>query len=198
MADFKTIPNGTEVSWHYRGAIGHGTTAGVHKLGTSSANTLYSIDEHDHHPGESPTVYHYGRALTVNYKKALRKSSDPDRFVLGIAYQAGMDPNIKKGADGYTDFISSEVLEKAAWGYLRGRAYDNGLEHEDGTTGHVDVVESSIYRGPDWEINGVVVKSGDWLLGAILDEPTWELVKAGKFTGWSPQGKVSRRARSQS
>lgn len=57
------IPNGTHVTWHYRSAIGHGTITGVHKMGTTSANTEYSIHEIDHHPGESPTVYHYGSAL---------------------------------------------------------------------------------------------------------------------------------------
>jgi surface antigen len=66
---FETIPAGTKVSWHYRSAIGHGTVEGVHKRGTSSSNTLYSIRQHDHHVSasgskESPVVYHYGSALT--------------------------------------------------------------------------------------------------------------------------------------
>ena len=29
---FETIPVGTNVTWHYRSAIGHGTVIGVHKL----------------------------------------------------------------------------------------------------------------------------------------------------------------------
>ena len=28
---FETIPVGTDVTWHYRSAIGHGTVTGVHK-----------------------------------------------------------------------------------------------------------------------------------------------------------------------
>lgn len=60
---FKTIPNGTSVSWHYRSAIGHGTVTGVHKLGTTADNTMYSIAEHDHHPGEPDVVFHSGKAL---------------------------------------------------------------------------------------------------------------------------------------
>ncbi len=48
---FKTIPNGTAVTWHYRSAIGHGTVTGVHKPGTTADNTMYAIAEHDHHPG---------------------------------------------------------------------------------------------------------------------------------------------------
>ena len=61
---FKTIPAGTAVSWHYRSAIGHGTVTGVHKRGTTAANTMYSIKEHDHHPGEPDVVHHSGQALT--------------------------------------------------------------------------------------------------------------------------------------
>lgn len=68
--DFKPLAAGTHVTWHYRGAIGHGTITGVHKLGTSHDTTEYSIAEHDHHVSdtgshEKPTVYHYGSALTV-------------------------------------------------------------------------------------------------------------------------------------
>ena len=65
---FKTIPNGTAVSWHYRSAIGHGTVTGVHKLGTTADNTMYSIAEHDPHPGEPDVVFHSGKALTRTAK----------------------------------------------------------------------------------------------------------------------------------
>ena len=63
-ATFKTIRKGTSVTWHYRSAIGHGTVTGVHKLGTNADNTMYSIAEHDHHPGEPDVVFHSGKALT--------------------------------------------------------------------------------------------------------------------------------------
>ena len=39
---FETIPSGTNVTWHYRSAIGHGTVIGVHKIGTTPENTMYS------------------------------------------------------------------------------------------------------------------------------------------------------------
>jgi hypothetical protein len=60
---FKTIPVGTKVSWHYRSAIGHGTVTGVSKMGTNAANTMYSVRETDHHPGEPAVVRHSGKAL---------------------------------------------------------------------------------------------------------------------------------------
>jgi surface antigen len=61
----ETIPVGTDVTWHYRSAIGHGTVTGVHKLGTTADNTMYSVRQHDHHPGEPSIVHHTGKALTI-------------------------------------------------------------------------------------------------------------------------------------
>jgi hypothetical protein len=117
---------------------------------------------------------------------------DEQRYVLGVAYQAGQDPRIKRGADGGRDYFSPEELEKAAWGFLK-NGPESGLFHADGTEGAATVVESYIYRGPDWHIgNDVVVKSGDWLVGAILDEHAWQLYKSGRVTGWSPQGSARR------
>lgn len=121
-------------------------------------------------------------------------ASEPQRYVLGIAYQAGPDPRIQRGADGGRDFFTAEELEKAAWKFLRdGRRV--GLFHgPDTTVGHAEVVESYIWRGDPWDLgDGVVVKSGDWLIGAVLDEAAWALYKAGKVTGWSPQGSATRR-----
>ena len=61
---FETIPVGTKVSWHYRSAIGHGAVAGVSKMGTNADNTMYSVRQTDHHPGEPATVCHSGKALS--------------------------------------------------------------------------------------------------------------------------------------
>ncbi|MFI5880802.1 XkdF-like putative serine protease domain-containing protein [Streptomyces sp. NPDC051554] len=114
------------------------------------------------------------------------------RYVLGVAYQAGPDPRIQRGADGGRDYFSPEELEKAAWGFLRDGP-SVGLFHADGTEGAATVVESYVYRGPDWHLGeDVVVKAGDWLIGAVLDERAWQLYKAGRITGWSPQGQARR------
>jgi hypothetical protein len=115
------------------------------------------------------------------------------RYVLGVAYQAGPDPRIQRGADGGRDYITAEELEKAAWSFLRNGPV-HGVFHVDGTEGAAQTVESYIYRGPDWDLgDGVVVKAGDWLVGAILDERSWQLYKSGRVTGWSPQGSATRR-----
>jgi hypothetical protein len=130
-------------------------------------------------------------------REVVLKESAEQRYVLGVAYQAGRDEKITKGADGARDFITDVELEKTAWGYLRAGAGTN-LFHADGTEGHFDVVESYIYRGPDWvtkDVGGadVVVKAGDWLVGAIGDETGWELYKNGHISSWSPQGTATRR-----
>src|ERR1700761_9353536 len=97
------------------------------------------------------------------------KSTEPQRYVLGIAYQAGPDPRIAKGQDGGRDFFTAAELEKAAWEFLA-NGPRTGMFHLDGTEldGNGDavatVVESYIYRGPDWNLgDGLVAKSGDWL-----------------------------------
>lgn len=121
-------------------------------------------------------------------------SGEPQRYVLGVAYQSGPDPKIQRGADGGRDYFTADELEKAAWGFLR-KGRQHGLFHgPDGTVGHAETVESYIWRGADWDLgDGTVVRKGDWLIGAVLDEVAWSLVKSGKVTGWSPQGTATRR-----
>ena len=116
----------------------------------------------------------------------------PQRFVLAIAYQAGPDQRIQTGADGARDYFTPDELEKAAWGFMQSR--EIGLFHVDGTEGHAQVVESYIYRGPDWEVNGEIVHAGDWLLGLILDPVAWEMYQNDEITGLSPQGSAKRRS----
>lgn len=119
--------------------------------------------------------------------------ADEQRYVLGVAYQAGPDPRIQRGADGGRDYFTEAELEKAAWGYLRNGPQVGLFHGPDSTLGHAEIVESYVYRGPDWDLgDDVVVKAGDWLVGAILDDVAWQLYKSGRVTGWSPQGSARR------
>lgn len=123
------------------------------------------------------------------------------RFLLTVAHQAGPDPRIVKGMDGRRDFFTPVELEKACWSMLQSGAPEVGLFHADGTVGHAQIVESYIYRGPEWVLeavdgSSVVVKSGDWLVGMLCDEVAWNLYKSGRVTGVSIQGSAKRRARS--
>lgn len=120
------------------------------------------------------------------------------RFLLTIGYQAGQDPRIQRGADGYRDYFTPEELEKAAWSLLRSGAPTCGLFHLDGTEGAAEIVESMIWRADPWLIKAVdgtevTVKSGDWLAGLLLDPAAWDLYKRGKVGGVSPQGAAKRR-----
>ncbi len=121
---------------------------------------------------------------------------EEQRFLLGIAYRAGIDPAIARGQDGGRDFLTEAELEKAAFTYMK-NGPRVGLFHLDGTDGEATatVVESYIYRNDEpWDLgDGLVVRKGDWLVGAILSPEAWRLYKAGKITGWSPQGVARRR-----
>lgn len=144
------------------------------------------------------------------------RKAEEQRFVLGIAYQAGPDPRIAKGVDGGRDFFTEAELEKACWSFMLS-GQQHGLLHLDGTTGAARPVENFIYRNEvPWVVSGdtqvrkaiarlaaevedcagpddLVVRKGDWCLGSILDDSPWQAVKAGKLNTWSPQGIARRR-----
>jgi hypothetical protein len=122
------------------------------------------------------------------------KAIPEQRFLLGVAYQAGPDQRIQRGADGGRDFFTAAELEKAAWSFMR-EGPRVGRFHLDGTEGAAEPVESFIWRFPPWDAGGgVVVKDGDWLIGSVLDPPSWDLYKRGLIGGYSPQGRAMRRA----
>jgi putative serine protease XkdF len=129
-------------------------------------------------------------------------ADEPMRLLIGIAYQAGPDPRITKGADGGRDYFTADELEKAAHSYLI-NGPRVGLFHVDGTDqggGQAQVVESYIYRNDEpWVVSeDLVVRKGDWVLGAILSPKAWQMYLDGKISGWSPQGTARRRRARQS
>lgn len=119
------------------------------------------------------------------------KSDETQRYTLGVAYPADQ-------VDSHGDFTTPEELEATAWNFM-GDVIAKGLEgagtdHVDGTDGAGRIVESYIYRGPDWvdaESGKTIAKSGDWMLGAIWNEAEWESIVKGERTGWSIQGIAS-------
>jgi hypothetical protein len=121
------------------------------------------------------------------------KSNPDHRYTLGVAYYADR-ADVGTARDGFRDYVGREVLEANAWNYLT-KHRQIGVGHE-GQAGKGDVVESYIYRGPDWKVGSDVVKAGDWLLGCVWDAATWPAVKSGQLTGYSFQGSARRRTAS--
>ena len=124
------------------------------------------------------------------------KSDDEKRFLLTVAYPA-MKADASVGKDKHRDFASADVVEKAAWNFLR-KGAKVGLWHEPGHDDAAEVVESYVWRGEPWLIkaaNGTdqTIMAGDWLVGLVLSEPTWELYKSGDIGGVSPQGRGKRK-----
>lgn len=125
----------------------------------------------------------------------LLKSVDERRYTLTMGYPAN-SPDAGIARDGHMDFASPEEIEKAAWGFIQNP--EVGLFHEDGTEGAGRIVESYIYRGPDWTVQAAngssqVIKAGDWLIGTVWNEQAWTDIKTGKIAGTSMQGKAARR-----
>src|SRR5882672_11168922 len=124
----------------------------------------------------------------------LLRAEPEKRYTLSVAW--GLEPDKRKAADGHRAIIKPEVLEETAWNFMRNRKV--GLYHQDGTEGHGEVVESYIYRGPDWETTDAsgekqIIRSGYWLVGNVWDPAAWSLIKRGYVNGLSPQGAATFR-----
>lgn len=132
---------------------------------------------------------------------AVIKADDAKRYLLTVAYPA-MKADVSVAADGHRDFAPPDVIEMAAWNFMR-KGARLGLWHQDGHDDAATTVESYIYRGPDWTVTAAdgseqLIKSGDWLLGVICSPETWSLYQRGEVGGVSPQGGARRRIPSPS
>lgn len=124
------------------------------------------------------------------------KSDATRRYTLTVAYPAN-SPDVSVARDGHKDFAGVAAVEDAAWDYMV-KSRNIGLWHADGTDGAGEVVESYIYRGPDWAITAAdgseqVIKAGDWLLGVRWNESTWDRIQKGEIGGISVQGRAQRK-----
>lgn len=119
------------------------------------------------------------------------KSVAARKYTLSVGY-AAMAADIAKARDGHIDFASEEEIEKAAWDYLASGP-EVGLLHQEGSEGAGKIVESYIYRGPDWTVEDQVIKAGDWLIGTIWSDSAWDAIERGEINGTSMQGSAKRR-----
>lgn len=149
------------------------------------ANIVVSLSHFD--PSLAKSVETEGRIL---------KSSDADRFLLMVAYSPNRMP--LRGADGFVDVVSPEVLEKACWRFAE-NGYRLGVDHKPGGEDAGRVVENTIYRNPipwvtkDAAGNKVAIREGDWLVGVILTPKAWEDYRNDRWGGISLQGRAKRR-----
>lgn len=187
-------------------AVGCDLATGAARLAAQVAAALappttdQTIDDTEDTDQAAPVVktivFRQPDGTLVRFRQPVTKARtpilNPKRFVFGVAYSADT-------VDGHGEFIRADELEARAWDYVRkSEGRQIGFFHTDGTTGHAVVVESSIWRGPDWhtqDIDGAaqVIKAGDWVLGAICDEPGFDMVINGPADGWSIDGVAKRR-----
>lgn len=130
------------------------------------------------------------------------KADDERRFTLNVIYPADK-ADVAVALDGHRDFASKQVVEDAAWNYMRNHrevgTYHTALTGEGVPDGAAEVVESYIYRGPDWTIKAadgseVLVKAGDWLGGFIWTPDAWKDIREGRIGGVSVEGSARRRS----
>jgi site-specific DNA-adenine methylase len=116
----------------------------------------------------------------------LLKGVDPgdERFVLGIV----LEPEV---VDAQGDIYSGEEIRGAAHRFMEDFG-GLGLMHRVLVNDQVKVLES--YLAPtDFELAGVTVRKGTWLLGVrVLSDELWAQVKDGGLTGFSIGGSARR------
>jgi hypothetical protein len=126
----------------------------------------------------------------------IKGAQEEDRFVLMVGYSPNKMP--LRGADGFIDLASPNVVEKACWKFMLNGA-GGGLLHKAGGENDVKIVENYIYRNPvPWVLKAndgseQVICQGDWVIGAILSPQTWEDFKKAKYRGGSIQGGARRK-----
>jgi hypothetical protein len=129
------------------------------------------------------------------------KADDERRYTLNVIYPADK-ADVAVALDGHRDFASKAVVEDAAWNYMRHfrevGTYHTAVTGQGIDAGAAELVESYIYRGPDWTVKAagapeMVIKSGDWLGGFIWTPEAWADIKAGRIGGVSVEGSARRR-----
>lgn len=121
--------------------------------------------------------------------------AEEQRYTLTVVYPAS-----KKGeeqGDFHGDVMYESELEKSAWNFMDKGTGRVGLMHRPGTAGAGKVVESYIWRAPEWKMqdtggNEQSVSPGDWVMGIVWSPEAWAAIKGGTITGVSLQGAASK------
>jgi hypothetical protein len=121
--------------------------------------------------------------------------AEEQRYTLTVVYPAS-----KRGeerGDFHGDVMYESELEKSAWNFIDKGTGRVGLMHRPGTAGAGKVVESYIWRAPEWKMqdtggNEQSVSPGDWVMGIVWSPEAWAAIKGGSITGVSLQGAASK------
>jgi len=92
--------------------------------------------------------------------------------------------------DAQGDWISEEVIEKAAHQYVRdyNKGTEMGLMHRVFGENGIELVESWV-APIAFKLNNKPVKKGSWVMTAhISDDTVWKKIKKGEITGFSIGG----------
>lgn len=93
--------------------------------------------------------------------------------------------------DAQGDIYSPEEIRKAAHLFMQ-EFGGLGLMHRMQVNDQVKVLESFL-APTDFELGGISVKKGTWMLGVrVLSDALWEQVKSGALTGFSIGGSARR------
>jgi hypothetical protein len=133
-----------------------------------------------------------GKAERIEYHRkdafVTVQKSEKMRYTLGAVYAPGE-------VDFHGDTMTEAELEKAAWAFAKkdGLTKRVGLMHQSGTDGAGDIVESYIYRGPEWKFkdtkgNEQTIVPGTWMLGTVWTPESWTKIERGAVNGYSLQG----------
>ncbi|MDM5430818.1 XkdF-like putative serine protease domain-containing protein [Bacillus mycoides] len=110
--------------------------------------------------------------------KIITKSEDPQKLVYGVVYEPGT-------TDLHNDFMTAEEIEKAAHKFMKD-AQNIDTQH-DFVAGAGEIVESYIAPA-DFEINGVTIQKGSWVITTKASDEVWEKIEKGEITGYSMAG----------
>lgn len=113
------------------------------------------------------------------------KVDEEQRLVYGVVYE----PDVE---DAHGDSMSKAEIEKAAHGFMQRYSLalaEPGTDHTaDVSRDQVTVVENYIAPA-DFKLGQQTIKAGTWMMVAkVHDEPLWQDVKGGRYTGWSFEG----------
>jgi hypothetical protein len=91
------------------------------------------------------------------------------------------------------DWMSAEVIRRAAWGYLAGTDRTVGLQHEAMLPAAKARVVESWIAPTAVKLGDVEVPSGSWVIGIhVPDDALWAKVKSGEIGGVSLGGRARK------